>query len=286
MPKKTIITAALTGAVTPKELNPYIPLSPAEIAEDAYKCWKAGAAIVHLHMRDDEGNGTMDREKFAETVKLIRAYEDCDVVINCTSSGSKKPLTAEQRMEHFNSIPEIEMGSYDAGTMNWGCALVFDNNPAFLEKLSQCYIDNQIIPEIEIFDLGMIGNSKYYMKKGLLPRFPYFQFVLGVLGGMEATVENLQYLVKHLPEGSRWSAFGIGAGHLPIMFASLALGADGIRVGLEDNVVMGKDADGNRILATNVKLVERAVNAVRAFGNEVASSAEAREILGIKAFER
>lgn len=286
MAKKIIITAALTGAVTPKELNPYIPLTPEEIAEDAYNCQKAGASIVHMHMRDDRGEGTMDREKFAETVRLLRAHEDCDVVVNCTSSGSKVPVTAEQRMNHFETISEIEMGSYDAGTINWGCGMVFDNNPQFLEKLGKCYIEHQVVPEIEVFDMGMLGNAKYYMKKGILPTPSYFQFVLGVLGGMEATVENLQYLVSHLPEGSKWSAFGIGAGHLPIMFASLALGCDGLRVGLEDNVIMGKDKDGNRVLATNVALVERAVNAVKAFGCEVATPAEAREILGIPQFVR
>jgi len=286
MAKKIIVTAALTGAVTPKELNPSIPLTPAEIAEDAYNCWKAGAAIVHLHMRDDAGEGTMDREKFAEAVRLIRAHKDCDVIVNCTSSGSKIPLTSEQRMEHFKTIPEIEMGSYDAGTINWGCGLVFDNNPQFLEMLGQCYIDHSVVPEIEIFDMGMLGNAKFYMKKNLLPTPAYFQFVLGVLGGMEATVENLQYLVSHLPAGSKWSAFGIGAGHLPIMFAALALGADGIRVGLEDNVIMGKDDNGQRILATNVALVERAVNAVKAFGSQPATPAEAREILGIPPLQR
>ena len=189
-------------------------------------------------------------------------------------------------MEHFREIPEIEMGSYDAGTMNWGCGMVFDNNPKFLEQLSQCYIDNGVVPEVEIFDMGMLGNAKYYAKKNLLPNPTYFQFVLGVLGGMDATIENLQYLVQHLPAGSKWSAFGIGAGHLPIMFAALAMGADGIRVGLEDNVIMGKDENGQRILATNVKLVERAVNAVKAFGNEPATPAEAREILGIPQLKR
>ena len=103
---------------------------------------------------------------------------------------------------------------------------------------------------------------------------------------MEASIDNLQYLVQHLPAGSKWSAFGIGAGHLPIMFAALAMGADGIRVGLEDNVIMGKDENGQRILATNVKLVERAVTAVTAFGNEPATPAEAREILGIPQLKR
>lgn len=280
MAKKTIVTAALTGAITPKELNPYIPLTPAELAEDAYNCWKAGAAIVHLHMRDDEGQGTMDREKFEETVKLIRAHEDCDVVINCTSSGSIKPVTAEQRMEHFETIPEIEMGSFDAGSMNWGCAWVFDNNPQFLEKLCDCYLRNNIKPELEIFDRGMLGNVNYYAKKGLLKTPLYCQCVLGVLGGLEATPENLLNLVQHMPEGTVWSAFGIGAGHMPIMYAALALGGH-IRVGLEDNVIMGKDENGQKILATNVKLVERAVAAVKTFGNDVATPAEAREILGI-----
>lgn len=281
MAKKTIITAALTGAVTPKELNPYIPLTPEEIAEDAYQCWKAGAAIVHLHMRDDEGLGTMDQKKFAETVRLIRAHKDCDVVINCTSSGAAKMPPDEGRMEHFETLPEIEMGSFDAGSINWGCQVVFENSPRFLEKLCDCYLRNDVKPELEIFDRGMLGNANYYAKKGFLKTPMYYQFVLGVLGGMEATPENLINLVQHIPEDSTWSAFGIGSGHLPIMFTTLALGGH-IRVGLEDNVIMGRDENGQKILATNVKLVERAVHAVKCFGNEVATPAEAREILGIK----
>lgn len=285
MPRKTIITAALTGAVTPKTLNSSIPLTPEEIAEDAYQCWKAGAAIVHLHMRDDEGLGTMDREKFAQTIRLIRAHEDCDVIINCTSSGSAKPIADEERMEHFETIPEIEMGSFDAGTINWGCQMIFENSPRFLEKLCDCYRRNDVKPELEIFDRGMLGNAKYYAKKGMLKTPMHFQFVLGVLGGMEATPENLIDLVRHIPEGSTWSAFGIGAGHLPILFTALALGGH-LRVGLEDNVIMGRDENGQKLLATNVKLVERAVHAVHCFGNETATPAEARELLGIKPLQR
>lgn len=286
MSKKIIITAALTGAVTPKSLNPNMPLTPVEIAEDAYRCWKAGASIVHLHMRDDDGNGTMDREKFAETVKLIRAYEDCDVIINCTSSGSMKPVTYEERMAHFETIPEIEMGSYDAGSFNWGAGKLFPNFPDFLEQLGECYQRNDVVPELEIFDMGMLGNAKYYSKKGILPKNMYMQCVLGVLGAMEATPENLMYLVNHMPEGTKWSAFGIGAGAMPIMYTALALGADGIRVGLEDNVIMGKDENGNRILASNVAQVERAARVIHEFGHQVATAAETREILGIKPLVR
>ncbi len=275
--QKVIITAALTGAVTPRGYQ--IPETPEQIAKDAYECWKAGASVVHLHMRDDDGYGTMDAQKFRKTIELIKAHKDCDVVINCTSSGAAHP-TDEERMEHFKIIDDIEIGSYDAGTFNWMPNVVFMNSPQFLEELGQLYIDRGIKPEIEIFDSGMLGIADYYVKKGKLSSPCHYQFVLGVPGGMPATVENLLYLKNHIPEGSTWSAFGVGAGHLPIMYASLALGGN-IRVGLEDNVVYGKDSDGNKIMATNVMLVERAVKAVEVFGKQPATPDEAREILGI-----
>jgi uncharacterized protein (DUF849 family) len=277
---KVIITAALTGAVTPKELNEAIPLTPQEIADDAYKCWKAGASVVHLHMRDEQGLGTMERDRFKETIDLLRAYEDCDVVICATSSGSMKPMTEEERMEHFRTIPEIELGSYDAGSMNFGGTFLFDNNPQFLDKLGRTYAEFNVKPELEIFDMGMLSNVEFHVKQGTLQGPLYYQLVLGVIGGMKATVENLVYLRNHLPEGAVWSAFGIGAGHMPIMYATIAQGGH-VRVGLEDNVFYSKG-----VKATNVMLVERAVRAVEVFGKEVATSVEAREILGLKQLER
>lgn len=282
--KKTIITAALTGAVTPAGYC--IPQTPEEIADDAYLCWQHGAAIVHLHMRADDGKGTMDRDKFEQTVKLIRAHKDCDVVINCTSSGwtVEHPATDEQRYEHHMTVPGIEMGSYDAGTFNWMPSAVFMNSPQFLEKLGDAYMEKGIKPEIEIFDVGMIGITNYFVKQGHLSTPCHFQFCLGVLGGMPATVENLLYLKNHIPEDATWSAFGVGAGHMPILYSALALGGH-IRVGLEDNVIFGKDEAGNKIMATNVMLVDRAVEAVETFGNAVANPTEAREILGIPAFD-
>ncbi len=277
---KTIITAALTGAVTPAGYH--IPQTPQEIADDAYACWQHGAAIVHLHMRADDGLGAMDRDKFEETVKRIRAHEDCDVVINCTSSGwtVEHPATDEQRYEHHMTVPGIEMGSYDAGTFNWMPNAVFMNAPQFLEKIGVAYMEKGIKPEIEIFDSGMLGIAEYYVKKGKLSSPCHYQFCLGVLGGMPATVENLLYLVNKIPAGSTWSAFGVGKGHLPILYSALALGGH-IRVGLEDNVVYGFDDAGKKIMATNVMLVDRAVRAVETFGNQVATPAEAREMLGI-----
>lgn len=281
MPNKVIITAALTGSVTPKSLNENIPITPEEIAEDAYRCWKAGAAVVHLHMRDDNSRGSMETARFKKSVELLRAHKDCDAVICCTSSGTYESISSAARMAHFKTIPAIEMGSYDVGSFNWGCDALFDNTPKFLVELAECYRQYEVKPEIEIFDMGMLGNAKHYLKNGVLDAPPYLQFVLGVLGGMEATVENLLHLVRHLPEGAIWSAFGIGKDHLPIMFAALALGANGIRVGLEDNVMYAKG-----VKASNPMLVERAVRVVKEFGKEVATPAEAREILGIKQLAR
>ncbi|MCC8193786.1 MAG: 3-keto-5-aminohexanoate cleavage protein [Deltaproteobacteria bacterium] len=280
--RKVIVTAALTGAVTPSGYN--IPETPEKIAETAYACWKLGAAIVHLHMRDENGAGTMDKERFRKTIGLIRAYKDCDVVINCTSSG-EAAASDERRMEHMKELDGIEMGSYDAGTFNWMPSQVFMNSPQFLEQLGDVYIERGIKPEIEIFDSGMLGITNYFVKKGHLPTPCHYQFCLGVLGGMPATVENLLYLKDKIPGGSTWSAFGVGSGHLPILYATLALGGH-IRVGLEDNVVYGIEPDGKKVMATNEMLVERAVKAIEVYGKEPATSAEAREILGIKPFVR
>ncbi len=271
---KVIITAALTGAMTPKEMNPNIPLTPEEIAEDAYKCWKAGAAVVHLHMRDDEGLGTMDKEKFKKTVELIKAKPDCDVVINCTTSGDNR-ASYDDRMAHLPYV-KPEIASFDAGSFNWMPFGIFDNSPQFLEPLGNTMKEHGVKPEFEIFDSGFMNVVKYYAKKGVLEAPYHYQFVLGVLGGMEASVKNLQYLHEMLPEGATWSAFGLGKQHMPIMYATLALGGH-IRVGLEDNVYYSKGQ-----LASNVMLVERAARVINEFGKEPATPEEARQILGIK----
>lgn len=276
---KTIITAALTGAMTPKELNENIPLTPEEIAECAYRCWKLGAAMVHIHVRDDNGIGEMNKEKFAEVIRLLRAHEDCDVVINCTTAG-EKDAPAEKRMAHVKELDGIEMASYDAGSFNWMPAGIHDNSPQFLEALGTVLTARDIKPEYEIFDTGMMGIVDYYVQKGVLKPQGQYCFVLGVKGGMDATVENLLFLKHMLPEGSTWSAFGIGKGHLPIMYATLALGGH-IRVGLEDNVYYSKG-----VKASNESLVERAVRVVKEFGKEPATSAEARQILGLKPLSR
>ncbi len=269
---KIIITAAVTGAWPKKEQSPHVPMTPQEIAEDVYKCYLAGASIAHLHMRDDEGNGTMDKGKFEETINLIR--QKCDIVINCTTSGDLN-ATDETRQAHLKSL-KPEMASYDCGSMNWMHSGLFINHPKFLEELGYTMQECNVKPEIEIFDAGMVYNSLHYLKKGVLKGPLHYQFVLGAAGGTAATVENLVYLKSLIPEGSTWSAFGIGKGHVPIMLTAIAMGGH-VRVGLEDNLYYRPG-----VLATNEQLVSRAANIIRESGNEVASSDDAREILGLK----
>lgn len=270
---KTIITVATTGAWPTKKDNPNVPITPAEIADDVYRCWEAGAAIAHIHVRDADQRGSMSRELFEETVARIR--ERCDIVLNLTTSGALD-ATDETRQAHLKTI-RPEMASFDCGTMNWMHTTIFENHPKFLEQLGQTMIDYEIKPEIEVFDTSFIYNAMYYAKKGLLKTPAHYQFVMGAPGGIAATVENLVYLKSLLPEGSTWSAFGIGKGHMPVLYSTIALGGH-IRVGMEDNVYYSKD----RLATSNREFVERAVRIIREFGGEPATPEEARQILGLK----
>ena len=278
--KKTIISCAVTGGSTPKDKCPALPITPQEIAEDVYRVWKAGASIVHLHMRDENAKATLDPARFEETVRLIRAHKDCDVIINCTSSSANTGSNNAARMEHFRRIPDIEIGSMDCGSFNYGCRYLFHNEPEFLVELAQCFQECDVLPEVEVFDTGMIGNMKHYMKQGLIKSPVWCQLVMNILGGCDATVENLLHLVRQLPEGALWACTGIGSAHMPMMYATLALGGH-VRVGLEDNVYYEYGR-----LTTNTELVERAVRVVHEFGNEVATPAEARQMLGLKPLVR
>jgi len=271
--EKVIITVAVTGAFPTKEHNPNIPLTPKEIANDVYECYKAGAAIAHLHMRDENGKGTMDKEKFKETVELIK--NKCDIILNLTTSGDLN-ATDETRMAHLIEL-KPEMASYDAGSMNWMHSGIFLNTPPFLEKLGETMLENKVKPEIEIFDAGMIYNSFHYVKKGSLMTPAHYQFVLGADGGTAATVENLVYLKSLIPQDATWSALGIGKWHVPILFATIALGGH-VRVGMEDNVYYAK----GRLAKSNAEFVARAGRLILEANKEIATPNEAREILNLR----
>jgi uncharacterized protein (DUF849 family) len=271
MEDKRIISVALTGSWGSKEQNPAIPMTPRDIAEDAYRCYLAGAAIVHIHMRDENMRPKMDTERFRETISLIR--ERCDIIINMTSSGD--PAGSDDiRIAPLEAL-KPEMASYDSGTMNWMHSSVFSNHPNFLERLGLVMQKHNIKPELEIFDCGMLYNTLYYVKKGILKPPLHYQFVLGAPGGMDATAANLVFLHGLLPEGVTWSATGLSKGHIHIMLAALALGGH-VRVGLEDNIYYSRG-----VLADNVMLTERAANIIRASGFSAATPDEARKLLNI-----
>lgn len=279
MNRKLIITAALTGTSTTREQAPSVPITPDEIANQAVEVVKAGASVLHIHVRDQESRPTMDTDIFEETYRCVKkALQEAglDAVMNLTTSGAYGGTAPDAlRLGHLQRL-KPEMCSFDANTMNWNCDIIFENSPAFLEKLCKVTMEEGIRPEIEIFDGGAMTNVNYYVSKGLLKAPCHYQFVLGITGGLEGTAENLLFLKSRLPEGATWSATGIGKAHLPVMFAALSMGCDGIRVGLEDNVYLSRG-----VKATNVQLVERAAQLAKLAGREIADAAEARKILKI-----
>jgi len=274
---KVLLTVACTGAWPTKDITPYIPLTPVDEAEEIVRCWEAGASIAHIHVREDDASASMNFDKFAETVELVRAR--CDIVINLTTSGGLG-IADEIRMKPFQELrPEI--ASFDAGTMNWAHTTIFENNPVFLEKLAISMAECNVKPEIEIFDAGMIYNVLHYMKKGQLKENPHFQFVLGAPGGMTAEVKNLMFLLdicqQHLGNNFTWGALGIGRGHLPLMNATLALGGH-LRVGMEDNIYYRK----GQLAKSNVEFVERTKRMVAEIDKTIATPDEARQILNLQ----
>lgn len=269
---KTIITCAMTGSVPSRDMNPSIPCTPKEVAEDVVRVWKSGASICHVHVRDEQFKSSMDIAKFRETVKIIRG--ECDVVLNLTST-TELDMSFEQRIAHIVEL-KPEMCSFNAGSINLFPDGILKSPIGFHKILAQATEECGVKPEMEIMDSGWIQNVLTYVKQGVLKAPLVFQLVLGIYSGIPASPESLCYLKSLLPEGTNWSAFGIGKAHLPIMYTALALGGN-IRVGLEDNMYYSKGK-----LASNNDLVMRAVRIVKEFGNEVATSDDARQILGLR----
>ena len=252
---KVIISVCLCGAGTKKAQAPTVPYTPEEISDQAIECAKAGAAIAHIHVREDKmvdgemqiGYKSMSLEKFTETVELTRRKckeQGVDIVLNLTTSGGE--YEDQKRLQHLAAL-HPEMCSFDPNTLNWSNSYIFENSPRFLNLLSQEVVKYNIKPEFEVFDTGHIDSVMYYVNKWNIPQPPHIQFIMGVGGSMPGTAENLAFLVNKLPAGATWSVSGIGKAHMPMMLAGLALGCDGLRVGLEDNVMYGKDENGNKI---------------------------------------
>ena len=269
---RVILTVAPTGSSTPAAKCPGLPVTPAEIAAETYECWKAGASVVHLHVRDDQGNASMEYEKFRESVALIR--EKCDIVINMTTAGGFG-VPDDERILPLDLIPE--MATMDAGSMNVKGDFVFHNSVAFLEKLGRRAQELGIPPEIEVMDTGMVYTALRLIEQGYIKSPPHFQMVLGMENGMAATVENLVYMKNLLPPGATWSAFGVGKAHLTILMATLALGGH-VRVGMEDNIYL----DAGQKASSNVDFVERTRRIIELNNKRPATPEETRAMLGLR----
>lgn len=276
---KRIITVATTGAWPTKENNPNIPLQPDEIAEEIYQCWRIGAAVAHVHVRDKEGLDSMKVETFKKVIDILHAYHpDCDIILNLTSAGGIAN-SEEARMAPFKEL-RPEMASFDCGTMNWMHFGIFNNNPKFLMTMGTAMQEVGVKPEVEVFDIGMIHEAAWYLKNGYLKAPVHFQFCMGCAGGIPANAENVILLRNTLEKavpGSTWSAFGVGKGAMEVMYTAIAAGGN-IRVGMEDNVVYHK----GELAESNMQLIARARRVVEEFGCEAAKPEEARIILGLK----
>jgi 3-keto-5-aminohexanoate cleavage enzyme len=270
---KLIITAALTGAAPTKEQNLAVPYSPAEIAAEALRSWRAGAAIVHIHVRDPlNGKPAFERELFAEVMERIRA--ESDVLINLTTSAFnlEGPEKGRRRLMPLELGPDL--CSLDVGSLNFRGGRVFVNPPDWVEMAALEMRKAGVKPELEVFDLGHIRPAIDLVKKGLLDDPPYFQICLGVPWGIDGDLEGLLAMKSRLPKESLWSVMGVGPKQLPLTTQALLLGGH-IRVGFEDNLYLSRGVKAD----SNARFVERAVALARLLDREVASCAEARQIL-------
>lgn len=269
---KLIITAAICGAEVMKEQNPAVPYTVEEIVREAKSAYDAGAAIIHVHVRKDDGTPTQDKERYRECMEAIR--KACPDVIMIPSTGGAVGMTAEERLQPTELMPE--MATLDCGTCNFGDE-VFENTMPMMRAFGKRMIENGIKPEYECFEMGHLDTIVRMAQKGEVPGAPMqFNFVLGVPGCTPATVENLAWLVKSIPAGSTWTATGIGRNAFTLAAATIVMGGH-VRVGFEDNLNISRGV----LAKSNGELVEKVVRLAHELGREIATPDEAREILGL-----
>lgn len=298
---KVILTAAVTGAVHIPSMSPYLPITPEQIVDEAVAACEAGAAVVHLHARDPRtGQPTGDPVLMEQICEGVRAR--CGVVVGITTGGAIG-MTSQERLA---AVPhcKAELASCNAGSVNFCFAPIADKikAPRFdwelpfvrntyqvpfantfqdIEDYIRIMTDHGTKPEFEVYEVGMISNIAYFMKKGMLKAPVYLQFVTGVMGGIPATVENLLFLVetakKVLGGGNFvWSCAAAGKEQFDITTTAMVLGGN-VRVGLEDNLYIGKGV----LAKSNAEPIAKMKRIAQELGREVATPEEAREILGL-----
>jgi 3-keto-5-aminohexanoate cleavage enzyme len=281
-PERAIVTAALTGATTSKSHHPGIPHTPTEIAIEAAKACEAGAAQVHIHAKTDGGDPTFDDDVYAKIYQEIRARSD--VIVNFSTGAFGVPV--DERTSYLRAAgPEVaalNMGSmnyakFDAETEQFVFEKTFINSFEEISTFARTMSDAGIKPELECFDAGHIESVRPLLTRGDLEQPLQFSLVLGVLGGMPATPAALLEQVRRLPENSTWQVIGVGPEQWNLVSTAVAIGGN-VRVGLEDNFYL---PDGQRA-SDNAELVSKAVEMVENVGRDLATPAEAREILNIR----
>lgn len=269
-----VITVAPTGPLTTRQQHPALPLTPAEIGSAVAEAAEAGAAVAHIHARDDQGLPTADPQVYAAIVEEIRSRSD---IVVQASTGVGLDVTPEERVEIVGSGEvQVTMATLNPASMTFGAG-TFHNPPWFVERLAELMRERGIQPELEVYDFGHVGLCLDLVKRGLVSEPLQFSFVMGVRGGMPGDPALLPQLRAMLPPGTMWQAIGIGRAQLPLSFAALAMGGN-MRVGFEDNVYFRK----GELAESNAQFVRRAVELVHAAGREVASPDWVRERLGVR----
>jgi len=270
-----IITVAITGSVPTKKDSPAVPVTVPEQIESTHAAYEAGAALVHVHVRNDDGTTTSDPEKFGRFLTGIRKH--CPDMIVQFSTGGRSGMGKERGgMLHLKP----EMASLTTGSVNFA-KIIYENHPTLINDLATGMLANDIKPEIEIFDLAMLYNAAKLVADGLLKAPVHVQFVLGIPGALPADREVLDFELRQLERmlpGATWTAAGIGRHQLTVNEWALELGGH-CRTGLEDNLRFDKE----RLATSNAELVKRVADLTTNFGRSVATPAEARQILGLRA---
>ncbi|MFU2337268.1 3-keto-5-aminohexanoate cleavage protein [Streptomyces albidoflavus] len=292
MTENVIITCALTGAGDTVRKSPHVPVTPEQIARNAVEAAAAGAAVVHIHVRDPEtGDPSRDPKLYREVVERIKET-GTDVVINLTAGmGGDLVIDPDDPLTHLpgtdlvgglERLPHVEdllpdICTLDCGSLNFGDGSnLYVSTPDMLRAGARRIQELGVRPELEIFDTGQLWFAKQLLAEGLLDAPTVFQLCMGVPWGAPADPGVLQSMVNMLPYGARWASFALGRMQMPWVAQSILLGGH-VRVGLEDNLYLGK---GNK--ATNAQLVERAVTLTESIGARVATPDEARATLGLK----
>lgn len=271
--EKLIITACICGAEVTKEQNPAVPYTVEEIAREAKSAYDAGASLIHLHVREDDGTPTQSKERFEVCIKAIK--EVCPDAIVQVSTGGAVGMSNDERLQPLQLNPE--MATLDCGTCNFGGDEIFVNTENMIKDFAEKMNARNVKPEIEVFDKGMVDMAIRLHNKGYIKAPMHFDFVMGVNGGISAEARDLVFMVGSIPAGSTWTVAGVGRNQFPMAVMGILMGGH-VRVGFEDNVYLKKGVPA----ASNGELVEKVVRLARELGREIATPAEARAILGLK----